>query len=195
MSLIEPLTTIFTPPSSCTASFSTDFKVPGSDGIYDVIGPVSTDDGCFPDAYTFRTDAYYFPGVCPQGYSTACLTPLLQDVGLIIATCCPTGYTCNQTPPVLQGSTYICNSRLSTFVGQVVSISGSETVAIISSTTEDNFEAIANAFGIVIRFQSDSDSLTVTSSVSISLTCTLKHAAVVATRPTKHRANLVGSLW
>jgi hypothetical protein len=28
-----------------------------------VMGPVSTDGGCFPDDYTFRTDAYYFPGV------------------------------------------------------------------------------------------------------------------------------------
>jgi hypothetical protein len=181
MYVIEPLTTTFTPPSSCTASFSTNFKVPGSNGIYDVMGPVSTDGGCFPGDYTFQTDAYYSPGVCPQGYAQACLTPLLQDAALMIATCCPAGYTCNQTPPVLQGSTYICNSRFSTFVGEVVSISGSETVAIISSTTEDNPEAIANAFGVVIGFQSDSDFLTITSSVSISLTCTSKHAAVVAT--------------
>jgi hypothetical protein len=164
MSLIGPLTTTFTAPSQCAASFSTDFKV---NGDYDVMGPVSTDDGCFPSHYTYRTDAYYSPGVCPQGLAAVCMTPFPQDPEVTIATCCPTGYTCNPTPPVVQDTTYVCNSRFSNFIGPVVSISGGTTAQIISLTTENNPIAIANALGVIIWYGSTLDSNAVTSSVSI----------------------------
>ncbi|KAI1370182.1 hypothetical protein F4677DRAFT_465973 [Hypoxylon crocopeplum] len=148
------LTTTFTPPSSCIASFSTDFKLPGG---FDVMGPVSTD-GCFPPNYNFRTDSYFSPGICPVGYSAACVTPMpgfgsVQDT-VTVVTCCPTSYTCNPSPPVLEGSTYVCNSHVVYFVGQWVSISGHEIVSSTFTTVLAGEDSIVNAFGIQIQMQS-----------------------------------------
>ena len=84
------LTTTFTPPPSCTASFSTDFKLEGG---WDVMGPLSTGGGCLPPNYQFATDAYYSPGICPAGYSAACVTPAAGQGRpgdeVTTVTCCP----------------------------------------------------------------------------------------------------------
>ncbi|KAI9745287.1 MAG: hypothetical protein M1818_001567 [Claussenomyces sp. TS43310] len=104
-----PLTTVFTPPSSCLSQLTltvdenyitTIFQ--GHDGWGDA--------ACYPPTRTGTPNwegwgAYYYsPGICPEGYVTAC-TQTTSQAGLNFslptsthaAICCPSGYACAGT--------------------------------------------------------------------------------------------------
>jgi len=66
----------------------------------------------------------------------------------------PSGYTCNPSGPVLYGSTYVCNSRIVSFVGPQVLVSAGQPTATTSVTVDAGQQWIANAFGVQIRYQS-----------------------------------------
>lgn len=121
---LGPLTTIFTPPSSCL----TDLFLPGSDapldvtlvhptgtfiqlvptGTYPLLGwPTQTE--CYPSGYQaassmFRSSqgtlpvafgGYFSPAACPSGYTSACPEEvLLSSAGEEIAVCCPRYESC-----------------------------------------------------------------------------------------------------
>ncbi|KAI0111598.1 hypothetical protein F4814DRAFT_361095 [Daldinia grandis] len=79
---LGPLTTTFSPPSSCFPPNPYSDTVDGTK-IYK-IGTVSADDGCLPPDWV--VNGYYSPGVCPRGYTAVCEAP-----GENVATtvCCP----------------------------------------------------------------------------------------------------------
>jgi hypothetical protein len=92
MSILGPLTTTFTPPSSCISSMS--------DVFYQILAP-SAFDGllygplgavCFPSGYQDIRRVYYSPGLfCPVGYETACISFDSMDIVTeTVVTCCPT---------------------------------------------------------------------------------------------------------
>jgi hypothetical protein len=83
------LTTVFTPPSSCLASSALWWIYTGYN-VYQLQGPPDLQN-CFPPSYVPNSTAYYSPGVCPSGYTTACTS--FNTVGTVtdtLYTCCPT---------------------------------------------------------------------------------------------------------
>ena|ERR1700753_2403384 len=77
---VGPLTTIFTPPASCTSVVTLGFSPEYGDEVSLFIGhwasytPASA--ACYPQSATpfdFWTQEYYWsPGICPEGFTTAC---------------------------------------------------------------------------------------------------------------------------
>jgi hypothetical protein len=97
---VLPLTTIFTPPASCLAGneiwqiyqscMDGDTTVTSKVCNYLELGPPDTT-SCFPSSYNPSTTAYYSPGRCPEGYTSACGTTIISgSVTETADTCCPT---------------------------------------------------------------------------------------------------------
>jgi hypothetical protein len=97
MTNIGPLTTVYTPPASCTRStgwyksFETTVNEAGeTDAVYfDYRGPISIDE-CLPPGFNAETRDYYSPGVCPSAYTSACSRPGdFANPSLTKVICCP----------------------------------------------------------------------------------------------------------
>ena len=87
---VGSLTTTFTPPSSCLAAISTIGWSSEGDGGFFFAGPYTTS-GCMPPNFQFASTAYYSPGICPDGYTTACSSlNIIGAVSETVVTCCPT---------------------------------------------------------------------------------------------------------
>lgn len=88
VSIVGPLTSLFTPSSSCLTGLWA-IGDPSSGDWYNQLGPVSTSD-CLPPGYHQASFALYSPGVCPSGYSRAC-SEVVSDGSFsdVVATCCP----------------------------------------------------------------------------------------------------------
>lgn len=96
---LGPLTTAFTPPSTCF--YTTAF--PATVGLFDVTGAglgfaqtqleivsnVAT--ACYPSGYGGYGDSshYFSPGICPSGYSTGIPSTVSEETQ---ALCCPSGF-------------------------------------------------------------------------------------------------------
>ena len=98
------LTTTFTPPATCTQSFSNLYINHTRDLTGPAIaGPLSAND-CFPDNFNLNAaDRYYSPGVCPAGYTSACSSSntISGTRTETVVTCCPSWAT-NNPPPCEQ---------------------------------------------------------------------------------------------
>ncbi|KAF3062417.1 hypothetical protein GL218_03837 [Daldinia childiae] len=79
---LGPLTTTFSPPSSCFPLSPYTDTVDGTQ-IYKV-GTVSADDGCLPPDWV--VNGYYSPGICPSGYTEVCEAP---GDNVVTTVCCP----------------------------------------------------------------------------------------------------------
>lgn len=99
-----PLTTIFTPPPSCsTRLFTTDTELYGSVGTVvwdDSVGMDETELPCYPmewkaAAAWFETLAFS-PGVCPADYTTFTTGSI---AGATVAYCCPKYGACLHEVP------------------------------------------------------------------------------------------------
>ncbi|KAI0380265.1 hypothetical protein F5Y04DRAFT_257807 [Hypomontagnella monticulosa] len=94
MTNLGPLTTVFTPTGpDCTSSFIgllTDNKWLQ----YGVGGAASS--ACLPSSFRPFESYYYSPGVCPEGYTSACQAQSLVSgtKSQTVATCCPSAYSC-----------------------------------------------------------------------------------------------------
>lgn len=76
------LTTTFTPPSECL----TDVYRYNDNQL---LGPMTSI--CYPVGWTNTSTTFYSPGICPSGYTTACISAnTANTVTETIATCCPT---------------------------------------------------------------------------------------------------------
>ncbi|PYH90756.1 hypothetical protein BO71DRAFT_452572 [Aspergillus ellipticus CBS 707.79] len=82
---ILPLTTTFTPPSSCINEL---WLVSSSTKTWMNLGPLSMSE-CLPSGW--EVSSYYSPGLCPSGYDIAA-SGIIYDgtVTETAATCCPT---------------------------------------------------------------------------------------------------------
>ncbi len=92
---LGPLTKAFTPPASCLTGL---FEIT-SVGQFDYFqsGALTTG-SCFPPGYKEARSNFFSPGVCPQGFTSACSS--LNIIGSLTetaVTCCPS-YVAVPTP-------------------------------------------------------------------------------------------------
>jgi hypothetical protein len=162
MSNLGPLTTTFTPDGKSCGD-STDFYAiatkPGA--RYLAQGPRDLA-ACLPSGYEPARDAYYSPGVCPDGYTVACSqVTSAGDVTETIQTCCPTvdEYQCLTEAVRNHQKNFLCSINLNPAIG-----SGSWTIGPVTevdvvndvSTTLSRISGLGgamNAYGVQVRFQ------------------------------------------
>lgn len=147
--ILGPLTTIFTPPSSCISSMSDVFMQILTTSAFDglLYGPLNTI--CFPNSYQDIRNVYYSPGLfCPVGYETACISFDSTDT---VVTCCPTSFTCNYETLFSWEYTLGCSSPFAAF-SRVITVISSGT--ILSTTLLTGGVGALNALSVAIRFQS-----------------------------------------
>ncbi|KAI1874092.1 uncharacterized protein JN550_002671 [Neoarthrinium moseri] len=175
------LTTAFTPPSDCaTAGLGYVINSPldnTSTAMY-FLTTGAQNPTCFPSSKVPESTDYYSPGLCPQGYTAACLTSTVLSRGNgfeSIVTCCPTvqKFNCFSGIPSRDwGGRDFCTAT--------VTSATINAVPTLSDSPEDGLgmlvltSPIVNALGIQVRHQStDSEILgflTPTISVSPSAT-------------------------
>ncbi|KAI1454785.1 hypothetical protein F4805DRAFT_477279 [Annulohypoxylon moriforme] len=124
---LGPLTTTFTPAPECTEVISgIIFTQTGTDGNttthkYHSLGPNNTSE-CYPSAFQ-ATSAFYSPGRCPSGWSSACGSVYIasETIATTTATCCPYGYTCKQAADETDTwSTLLCSTAIESLVNVTV---------------------------------------------------------------------------
>lgn len=98
---VGPLTTTFTPPSTCLSIITSTTSRP-SYSLF--IGHWALGDlNCYPSVTSsidFWSDYVWSPGICPSGYSTACTydpSAISFDPAATASLCCPSGFTCYGT--------------------------------------------------------------------------------------------------
>ncbi|KAJ5883615.1 uncharacterized protein N7473_010501 [Penicillium subrubescens] len=89
-----PLTTVFTPPASCTSVnlVSSDCSKSTCDGLYNIVQ--TTDTNCYPSGWA-TTATWFSPGLyCPTGYTVNDTNVVTSGLGITEtqARCCPSGY-------------------------------------------------------------------------------------------------------
>ncbi|KAK9793146.1 hypothetical protein SCARD494_06618 [Seiridium cardinale] len=141
----RPLTTTFTPPPDCTAGAVGVLRANSGSSYFLTAGPRAS--SCFPSGRIPGYTEYYSPGLCPHGFTAACLTssPLPQGNGIeTVATCCPTGMVdCTTTTgsAVLDPNVVSSLSRLS---AKSSDVSGRVTLT----------SPVINAIAVQVRYQS-----------------------------------------
>ncbi|KAH7137800.1 hypothetical protein EDB81DRAFT_901486 [Dactylonectria macrodidyma] len=152
---VGSLTTTFTPAASCVSSL-TDIYADEYGAMYG--GPLTTD-GCFPAHYAYALTNYYSPGICPDGYTTACssTTPVGEGSAVeTVVTCCPSNFDCN--PKIVNGweSTMGCSSAWADGISfptvTIVTTSGTDLVPDSTTSMDQPFGAL-NVFSVQIRFR------------------------------------------
>ncbi|KAK6082910.1 formamidopyrimidine-DNA glycosylase domain-containing protein [Seiridium cupressi] len=130
----RPLTTTFTPPPDCTGGAVGVLRANSGSSYFLTAGPGAS--SCFPSGKIPGYTEYYSPGLCPHGFTAACLTssPLPQGNGIeTVATCCPTA--------ILDPNVVSSLSRLS---AKSSDVSGRVTLT----------SPIINAIAVQVRYQS-----------------------------------------
>ncbi|KAJ6123499.1 hypothetical protein N7471_010816 [Penicillium samsonianum] len=168
------LTTIFTPPPSCTTDtwmienlsgtdYYTTTVTTGLTGWWLNLGPTDWST-CFPSGYAQATDFYYSPGICPSGYWTAFQSAYTSsgEAAETHATCCLINYSVQTRSNLLWFTTNQCTSRHTELSVWTYTQGG-----VVSSltTTADGI----NAKGVSIRWRA-SDLITVTTTSSSQIT-------------------------
>lgn len=168
-----PLTTTFTPASSCLGSnniWQIIYTTPCSSAreicseFYYIQGPPSTSD-CLPSSYQAPGDpvsgfTFYYPGICPSGYEIACSST--KSLGPYTATaqiCCPSRFVSplrlvvrNYAYPKLANS-FECQSSPSlewqTTLGCYTPFTITTTIAVTVSETGATTTALVSPNGAV----------------------------------------------
>ncbi|OTB08550.1 hypothetical protein M426DRAFT_317173 [Hypoxylon sp. CI-4A] len=156
MTNLGPLTTIFTPSGSdCTSTFIG--LLTGNAWLqYGVGGAASS--ACLPASFEAFEDYFYSPGICPSGYTSACVAQYAPSTGTASeteATCCPTSYSCrdNRGHDPFGCFSYFDEPKtfaVSTFLFEINS-AGSTTKIEAGSTTQVWSSNSIRAYGPVIR--------------------------------------------
>lgn len=175
------LTTIFTPPSSCSSIITWNGNLFWQGGILQ-----TNDPNCFPASFSEIFDGYYTPGICPQGWTSA---GSLTGTGALVfntaesnAMCCPSGYSMVAGEPVPGNNGDFCASHLTGTLTNVFS-----TTALLEgpipetpSLTTLNADTLASPYAwqdvIQVRWQS-------TDTEILSLMATVSAAATMSSSP------------
>ncbi|THX25647.1 hypothetical protein D6D12_06788 [Aureobasidium pullulans] len=99
-----PLTTIFTPPASCsTRPFTLAATNKSTIGIWDA--QYNSTYACYPPSWNTAKVNYYLPGVCPEGYNYVGIFSYQTTTS---ANCCPSGMSLvdNNCQTVISTPTY-----------------------------------------------------------------------------------------
>lgn len=98
-----PLTTVFTPPASCTSVnwVSSDCKKSTCEGVYNIVQTTDTD--CYPSGWA-KTATWFSPGLfCPTGYTVNNTNVVTSGLGITEtqARCCPSYDSPCRIPPAI----------------------------------------------------------------------------------------------
>jgi hypothetical protein len=170
MSLLVPLTTTFTPAYSCLASNNIWQIIISTSFGYFLQGPPSTSD-CLPSGYSYGDSGsgltFYFPGICPLGYTAACtstnsLGPYIANVQI----CCPSRFVFPLRLVVrnfVYPNSFQCQFSPSlewqTTLGCFIPFTATEAIAVTvsqtgtTSTTSTELSGTVNAYAIAIATQ------------------------------------------
>ncbi|KAI0884907.1 uncharacterized protein GGS22DRAFT_164614 [Annulohypoxylon maeteangense] len=152
---LGPLTTTFTPAPECTEVISgIIFTQTGTDGNttthkYHSLGPSDTSK-CYPSGFEVMS-AFYSPGRCPSGWSSACGSVYIasETITETTATCCPLGYTCKQAADETDTwSTLSCSSAVETLTNVTVPDDNHQTSKVTQLS-----HIMVNAAAITVRWQ------------------------------------------
>ncbi|KAI0872762.1 hypothetical protein GGS24DRAFT_466392 [Hypoxylon argillaceum] len=157
MSNLGALITTFTPAPNCTSIISgivhtetvtTNGSTTSTTYKYHSLGPENTVP-CFPPAFRIGSDIFYSPGVCPQGWTSACGS--IEVAGTVTetrATCCPLGYTCETPPPsTVTWSTLSCiSSAISVLNVTVPDVANQQSMVV-------ELQPIINEAAVNVRWQ------------------------------------------
>lgn len=145
---LDPLTTTFTPPTTCS-------------GIYTSAGLVIIDDdfSCLPQGFTSTSTNYFSPGlICPSGYATAC-NDNAGVSSITTVTCCPYRDEITLgcvTPTTLSG---VWEALFCTYIAPETGVTVQITVSNDAGTTSTEKTTMVspdgiNAFGVRMVYES-----------------------------------------
>jgi hypothetical protein len=148
-----PLTTVFTPASSCLTDYYQYTTLVGTATVNDLTfweqGPPST--ACYPPSRA--NFQFYSPGICPSSYAIACYATTGSGTNIETqATCCPSGFQCQDR----RASTRTDDVLVSTDLCTKTDFAGTLTVtAVVSGTTSLGVvtDRPLNALGVSIRYR------------------------------------------
>lgn len=173
---LDPLTTTFTPPSSCSV-------------IYTSAGVVIIDDdfSCLPEGFTSTSTNYFSPGlVCPSGYATAC-NDNAGVSSITTVTCCPYRDEITLgcvTPTTLSG---VWEALFCTYIAPETGVTVQITISNDAGTTSTEKTTMVspdgiNAFGIRMVYEnSDLSSAAATATTTDSSDLTSRTAGTSGT--------------
>jgi hypothetical protein len=162
MSLV-PLTTTFTPSSSCLASDNIWEIFISTSTAYFLQGPPSTSD-CLPSGYEVPSYGdsglgftFYFPGICPSGYTAACTsTNGLGPYTVTMQMCCPSSFQC-QFSPILEWQTTLgCFNPFT--ATETITVIASESGTTSTTSASINPSGAVNAYAIAIAIRNPGSS-------------------------------------
>ncbi|KAJ5173026.1 hypothetical protein N7492_005619 [Penicillium capsulatum] len=180
-----PLTTVFTPPASCSSLHWVSSKCLESTckGIYNIVA--ATDSDCYPSGWATSATGFS-PGLsCPANWSVGTSNVVVLGVGATEthATCCPTGYTVAKSSPQVWYTPEPCMS-----ISKGTTIIDYTVVGVTpSSTTRVTYKnPIVHAYPVGLTYRSTdsaspSTSPPSTSPPSASATATAADAAAAGT--------------
>ncbi|KAI0195483.1 hypothetical protein F4808DRAFT_440375 [Astrocystis sublimbata] len=108
---------------------------------------------CFPANFTPGDAHYYSPGVCQHGYVYACTSTQRGNLGITVATCCPSGFTCRSTPSQ-DDDNNACHSTLasaSSYTGDVIAYPSGTSTVIGTTTAPIQSGETVYAYGVVVE--------------------------------------------
>ncbi|KAJ6083348.1 hypothetical protein N7467_007483 [Penicillium canescens] len=170
-----PLTTLFTPPSSCDnySWISSDCLGTTCQGVYNIVR--ATESECYPPGWATSATTFSPGLVCPSGYSIAATT--LASYGAASsetrATCCPSGFTVATESPLAWYTPEPCIRTTdvpTTITFKVVGVTPTTTTAITWSNP------VYHAMPVGLAWQSSD-----TVSTSVDLTPTTATSSTTAT--------------
>jgi hypothetical protein len=166
------LTTLFTPPSTCTSLITWNGNRFWQAGIEQ-----TNDPNCFPTSFASIFRSFYSPGVCPQGWTSTTSVSgaghAVFDLNEMNAMCCPVGYSMISSQADSSKGDLFCRRSLTGILSNVYSTTalGQGPAPENPSLTTIDAATLASPYMfqdlIQVRWQStDTDVLNLMSSIS-----------------------------
>ncbi|OJD26472.1 hypothetical protein ACJ73_02148 [Blastomyces percursus] len=184
-----PLTSVFTPPSSCSSSWTYEEAYYNSvtGGLLMQNAFNTRDPNCFPPFFEGtgrgQIQQVYSPGYCPQGYTSPVATTVNE---VTTAICCPSDYTYFTTVTTIN-----FYSQTTIFAGCISTFPESSTTTVVARTGQANLAHSVvtgpiTMWGqpILVQFQSKDLSLYTNASTTTSSPSTSTTASQTSTQPT-----------
>ncbi|CEO58936.1 hypothetical protein PMG11_03628 [Penicillium brasilianum] len=184
-----PLTTVFTPPASCTSVnwVSSDCQKSTCDGVYNIVQTTDTD--CYPSGWA-KTATWFSPGLfCPTGYTVNNTNVVTSGLGITEtqARCCPSGYAF-----ATKALEYWWTPEPCTKISKTTTVIDYTVLGVTPTTTTavTYTHPIIHAYPVELRWQStDSVDAVVESSATVMLTSSTGTSASSTSTPSSSSAS------
>ncbi|CAI6333815.1 unnamed protein product [Periconia digitata] len=153
------LTSTFTPPSGCVGPSATWLLYDRANSASYYLQGQTSASSCFPPNYDPQTIAYYSPGVCPSGYTSA--RPRDTSTATGTHTCCPT-FAVFEGRETSQDNLFMSTMACQSFFGGsgTILVTKSSGEEIITTTTSFGASDVLNAYGIIVALATETSSST-----------------------------------